>query len=115
MTIAYNFATTSGNAVTAATDYLLYTAPSKSMILGAGVTCLAAAGITAMMKVTTGTGVVVGYIFPPASPVGYNNGLVETRKITLLSGYKVYIQSSLAIATTPDNGVFDLSVAEGIN
>ena len=118
MVLTLNFATTSQHAVTANTYYLLYTAPSKAMILGASVTCTNAAGFTGEMVVTTGGGSTypVAWIIPPLTSVGYNNGLVETRKITLLSGYLVYIKCSLAISSgqPPDNGAFEISVVEGV-
>lgn len=114
MAVAGNFAKTSGNSVSANTDYLLYTATSKTLIKRCSVTCLAAAGITAEMKITDGSGVVVEYILPPSTSVSQNNGFVESGGIVLLNGYKVYIKCSLAINATPDNAVFAVSVWEGV-
>ena len=87
---------------------------SDAIIVSSVATCYNAAGMTVEMIVTDSGNVLREHIFPPASPLGYNAGYVETRKIVIPNGYKVRVKPSLAV-TSGDNASFGIEFVEGIS
>lgn len=96
------------------TDVYINTTGTASLILSAAVTCIDSVGDTVGMGVCTSSNVISEWIIPPATSVGYNNGLVETRKIVVPNGYRVRATYSTTMSSY-SKGAISVNVAEGVS
>ena len=112
--MAVTLKNTSVGTFTAATETDVYTNSSgvAAIVLSSTITCINAAGMTGEMKLTDGSNNMKEWIIPPLSSIGYNNGLVETKKIVVPNGYKIRAKVSLTLSSY-DNGGVSINYAEG--